>query len=116
MSNNLTITRGDTQVYTSLVTGSPDKALAGSAIRAMFRRTASSPALITKTLAGGGFAITSDVPGNRAISMTYTPADTSSLKNGDQLQYDVEITYADGVVRTVESGTLTVVPERSYGP
>jgi hypothetical protein len=105
--NRLEITRGDTKVFTTQVTGE-DKSLSGATIRMMFRRTATGVAVITKSTSSG-ITVTSDVADNRAFTVTLLPADTSSLSvRGEVFSYDVEITYADGYVATTESGTLVV--------
>jgi hypothetical protein len=66
-----------------------------------------------KTLAGRTIRIT-DAPGG-LLEIDLTAADTTALATATvHLSYDLELTWSDGQVRTVDIGTLVVSPDVTY--
>jgi hypothetical protein len=111
----LTMTRGDTVLFTTTINNLGSGGLTGYAAWFTAKRDPSDPdsaAVFQKTITGGGIAITTNgnasTPG--VLTTTVAPADTESLPTGysTTLVYDVKVKDGSGVETTVDSGTILV--------
>lgn len=111
MSFALTITRGDERTLTATVTlnGSAQD-LAGKALTFTAKRSANGSTVFSKTI-GAGIAVT-NVAGGLA-SILISPSDTSGFADQVTLACDLQMTNNPGSPVTLDSGTLTVVPDIS---
>ena len=108
--SDIEMTRGDTQVYdiavVDPVTGNPIN-LTGMTLAFMAKRSRSdsdASAVISKTL-GSGIAITNVAAG--LGTLTIDPADTASVVETMQLEWDLQLVNA-GQVFTLDSGYLLI--------
>lgn len=96
--NNLIIKRGDTFGYTLDFTGSAVD-LTGAVLNAQAKRNANSNDVVFEWV---------DVPiTSNTADFTKQPAETANYPVGSFV-YDIELTLADGTVRTIIKGTITV--------
>jgi hypothetical protein len=116
--SDLTGTRGDTLVFDTVVGGLPSSGFAGYTAHFTAKRDASDRVPVLSKAGTGQCEITTtgdaDTPG--VITTTISPADTASLPGYEVcLLYDVEVTDGEGVVTTVDSGTLLLTPDVTVG-
>ena len=114
----LTMTRGDTSLFTTTISPLGSSGLTGYSAWFTAKRDAADPdtsAVFQKTILSGGIAITTvgnaTTPG--VLTSTVNPADTETLPTGYSvtLVYDVKIKDGSGVETTVDSGTLMVAAD-----
>ena len=109
MSLNFTHIKGDTfnQVAFELKIDSVAVNLTGAVIKMQLRKNASdvSPALALTSVSSAGITITNASSGLFKINeqIIDIPVDT--------YQYDIQITFASGVVKTYIAGSFNITPE-----
>lgn len=109
---NLSIYRGDTVSFTSAVKRSGVAVnLTGATLWFTAKRLISdidANAVIAKT-SGSGIVVLSAVDGTYRVDLL--PADTASLTKTTQLYYDVQLKESNGVVTTIDRGTLEIIAD-----
>jgi len=113
---SLTMTRGDTAIWTVALSGLPSTGVTGGQFTFTAKKTladSDASAVLQKTLANG-ISVTN--PGSATTSATVLivvqPADTAALVNAEQLLlWDLQYLDASGTKTTLLAGYMTVEPE-----
>ena len=114
----LSITRGDTGIFTTTISNLGSGGLTGYSAWFTAKRDpsdADTGAVFQKTITSGGIQITTagnaTTPG--VLTTTVVPADTDTLPTGYAvlLVYDVKVKDTSGVETTVDSGTILVATD-----
>lgn len=107
-TGNFSLYQGDTKEITVTVLDADDNAvdITSATISWKASRNVNSDAELTKDTTSGGVSIT-DASGGK-FKITITAGDTARM-NGDYY-HEAQITFSDGSVSTVLTGTMTVRP------
>src|SRR3990167_5713629 len=108
ITQNLGTVAGDSHTLTVTVKDRDNDAvdITSASITWKAARTIHKTAVLTKTTSNGGIGITNGAGG--VFTITISAGDTSGF-TGDYY-HEVQVTFADGTVSTVLSGTMTVIP------
>lgn len=115
MTTELSMTRGDSATFTSVVTrsGAAVNLTAGTVwFTAKYRASDADAAAVFQKLTGAG--VTGDAGGT--VTVTLSPADTAGLPAyPTTLVWDLQLRESDGRITTVDMGTLTVAGDVTHG-